>query len=67
MENGVQIMTGCMTSQSHNICASCPFVRFCFYAINFEEVEGAHWFGPVRVYVRPLRFAFGHKRFEIGS
>ena len=24
-----------------------------FYAPNFEEVEGAYWFGPVRPSVRP--------------
>ena len=24
----------------------------CFYAPNFEEVEGAYWFGPVRPSVR---------------
>ena len=26
--------------------------KMCFYAINFEEVEGAYWFGPVRLSVR---------------
>ena len=29
-----------------------------FYAPNFEEVEGAYWFGPVRLSVRPsVRYA----------
>ena len=27
--------------------------EFHFYAPNFEEVEGAYWFGPVRGSVRP--------------
>ena len=57
-------MTGCMTSQSHNICASCPFVRFCFYATNVEEVEGVY---SSCLGMCPLRFAFGHERLEIGS
>ena len=26
---------------------------FVYYAPNFEEVEGAYWFGPVRPSVRP--------------
>ena len=32
------------------------------YASNFEEVEEAYWFGPVRL----LRFAYGQERLEIG-
>ena len=27
--------------------------RSSFYAPNFEEVEGAYWFGPVRLSVCP--------------
>ena len=26
-------------------------LNFSFYAPNFEEVEGAYWFGPVRLSV----------------
>ena len=37
----------------------------------FEEVNGAYWFGPlrlcVRASVRPLRFVYGQERLEIGS
>ena len=28
-------------------------VKTCFYAPNFEEVEGAYWFGPVCLSVCP--------------
>ena len=29
------------------------------YAPNFEEVEGAYWFGPVRLSIGPsVRYAF---------
>ena len=38
-----------------------------FYDSNFKEVEGAYWFGPVSACVRPLRFANGQERLEIGS
>ena len=27
-----------------------------YYAPNFEEVEGAYWFDPVRLSICPLRF-----------
>ena len=30
----------------------CVFFSFAYYAPNFEEVEGAYWFGPVRPSVR---------------
>ena len=39
--------------------------------VNFGEVEGEYWFGPLRACmrasVRPLRFASGQERLEIGS
>ena len=42
-----------------------------FYNPNVEKVEGAYCFGPicasVRASVRPLRFAYGQERLEIGS
>ena len=31
------------------------FAKRAQYAPNFEEVEGAYWFGPVRLSVSPLR------------
>ena len=31
----------------------CHMPAGCFYAPNFEEVEGAYWFGPVRLSVWP--------------
>ena len=34
------------------LCWSLDIVYLCFYAPNFEEVEGAYWFGPVRPSVR---------------
>ena len=40
---------------------------FC-YATNFEEAEGAYWFGPVHPSVCPcVAHACGHKALEIGS
>ena len=32
-----------------------------FYAPNFEEVEGAYWFGPVRPSIRPYYFLAAEK------
>ena len=44
------------------------------YAPNFEEVEGANWFGPVRPFIPPppppnffFRFAFFVKTFTYSS
>ena len=35
---------------------------------NFEEAEGAYWFGPVRPPVCPcVTLAYGHEPLEIGS
>ena len=43
------------------------FVSF-YYAPNFEEVEGANWFGPVRACVRVcVTLAYGHEPLEIWS
>ena len=36
---------------------------FLYNAPNFEEVDGAYWFGSVR---GALRFAYGQERLEIG-
>ena len=36
-----------------------------FIAPNFEEVEGAYWFGNLSI--RPLRVARGQERLEIGT
>ena len=33
-------------------CELSALIKFYFYAPNFEEVEGAYWFGPVRPPVR---------------
>ena len=42
-------------------------IKSVHYAPNFEEVEGAYWFGPVRLCVRgALRFAYGQELLEIG-
>ena len=39
-----------------------------FYAPNFEEVEGAYWFGSVRGDVRAsVTLAYGQERLEIGG
>ena len=38
-----------------------------YYAPNFEEVEEAYWFGPVRPFVRGSHFAYDQERLEIGS
>ena len=32
---------------------------------NFEEIEEAYWFGPVRPSVRGSHFAYGHEPLEI--
>ena len=37
------------------------------YAPNFEEVEGACWFGPVCISICPLCLAYGQEQLEIGS
>ena len=39
----------------------------CNYAPNFEEVEEAYWFWPVRVCVRGSHFAYGQEWLELGS
>ena len=41
-------------------------VRSSIYVFNFEEVEEAYWFGPVRVCVRGSHFAYGQEQLEIG-
>ena len=38
----------------------------CFYAPNFEEAEGAYWFGTVRVCMCLLHFAYGQEWLELG-
>ena len=53
---------------------SSPFNIYCaiwnsvtslvYYAQNFEEVEGAYWFGPVCATACPVRFAYGQERSE---
>ena len=42
------------------------------YVPNFEQVEGAYWFGPVRGCVRlcvrvSVTLAYGQERLKIGS
>ena len=43
------------------------FVCCWFYDPNFEEVEEAYWFGPVRPSVGGSHFAYGQERLEIKS
>ena len=46
-------------------------VESSYYAPNFEEVEEAYWFGPVRACVRASvrgsHFSYGQERLEIVS
>ena len=38
-----------------------------FYAPNFEEIEGAYWFGPVRLSVTPFVSCKTREPLEIGT
>ena len=39
----------------------------CFYAPNFEEVEGAYWFGTVRLSVTPYVGCKTREPLELGT
>ena len=47
-------VVACITFRLYNICAEYVCMRSsAYYAPNFEEVEGAYWFGHVRLTVCP--------------
>ena len=51
---------------ARSLLARTKSLKFSFYAPNFEEVEGAYWFGPVCLCVHAcVTLAYGHEPLDI--